>query len=140
MAKSGIRYRPCASLVVDWVVPVPTFVARTVVPGITAPDVSVTVPKTVPVANCAATGTPVTPINSAAHAAITNTLRSFKALDISHPSRLQFAGWPQVANPSSDRPRCSARFSSETDPLFYERMSRIAFLIENVCDGGYVPT
>src|ERR1035441_4787922 len=86
MAKSGIRYRPCASLVVDWVVPVPTFVARTVVPGITAPDVSVTVPRTVPAANCAARGTPVTPINSAAHAAITHTHCSFKVLDISHLS------------------------------------------------------
>src|ERR1035437_9226142 len=116
MAKSEIRYRPCASLVADWVAPVPTFVARTVVPGTTAPDVSVTVPKIVPVANCAARGTHVTPINSAAHAAITNTLRSFKALDISHLSCLQFAG---SREPVTDRPRCSARYRSDAYPVCY---------------------
>src|SRR5580704_5257176 len=52
-------YRPCASLDVDWVTPVPAFFTSTFAPPSAAPELSVTVPEIVAL-TCAFK--PVTPI------------------------------------------------------------------------------
>src|ERR1700679_1533895 len=49
MGNSGTAYRPCASVTVDCVTPVPAFFTSIFPPATTAPELSVTVPEMVAV-------------------------------------------------------------------------------------------
>src|SRR5262249_32966679 len=56
VGRDGAVYSPTASVTIVRVRPVPRLVSVTVAPGTAAPVLSVTVPSTVPVTACAATG------------------------------------------------------------------------------------